>query len=547
MDIFQPQSSMSKANENVNTNKDGSSVSPEIEFPSNKNFEQNVSFPSFSQDSSWPPKIAPLNPQSSTKISALDTSSNSGRANMSDTNASPMSAGLRLQTDMVPGYSVTSATDSNVSTSRVNTETQERPSKTRLPSRTPSVKHAFGTSMSSTSNMGSAQSSAMSSPRLNSMADVTPLPSPLMSGDSPGPWKRLASRPTSREYILSGALESALVAANGESTSSAIVNQPKRRAYHGLVTNADSSLAGSEMNKDKDTTRHTRNRSLSEYTPEALQVPRQRLQTVSGSHAMALDLVIESPSEPHMRRERNLAIERGIAPVPVARLPTPPLSRTGAESSDSDSSVSNLINFNDCSEGGKYGYFEAYSLDDHMRRKWWVLKVLGQGAFSKVLLATSQAPDEDRINKDDVFGQPIDGTHSQVEQKIDQKKLVAVKICEHGPKGGVSEERVEMSLKRELEIMKLIHHPSVVHLKAFYIEATRAILVLSYCVGGDLFEVASEHGELLTPPLLRRVFAEVVGAVRYLHGLQIAHRDIKLESESNKVCSVAKADLLQIY
>lgn len=357
-------------------------------------------------------------------------------------------------------------------------------------SRTPSIKQAIA------NTIGSASSSAVPSPLITAMGDLTPLPSPLLMGDSPGPWRRLGARQPSREALHPANMpDSVFVTTNGESVASALANQTKRKAYVGLK--------GAEGTAGEHT--HGRNRSVSEYIPDPMGVPKRQT-TVSGSHPRA-ESGRNSTNENPLRREPNFGAARGL--VPTQHPPTPPPSES---SHSNDGSVSQ-------SKAPKAEYFEAYGRHDKKLRRWRAVKQLGEGTFSRVVLATSKV----NVDENDI-------TKSARTSEPDLKTLVAVKVCEHGPRGGASEDRIEMSLKRELEIMQTLYHPSLVHLKAWNIEQSRALLVLSYCPGGDLFDLAARHKELLTPSLLTRIFAELVGAVQYLHDRRIVHRDIKLES-----------------
>ncbi|KAI4864589.1 kinase-like protein [Hypoxylon rubiginosum] len=378
-------------------------------------------------------------------------------------------------------------------------------------SRTPSFKQHYPRSI------GSAASSAYPSPVISAMGDVTPLPSPLLPGsDSPGPWKRLGSRrPSQARDILPPIMpESVLITTSGESVASALAHQTKRQVYAGLNLGHAIEVSSGKIE-------HSRNRSISEYIPDPKGIPK-RQHTVSGK-VDGKD--VDSASDPHLRREPHLSEARGI--VPVTKPPTPPPSESSQSSDGSNSKRS------------RYEYFDAHGRHDRRLRRWRGIKELGQGTFSRVMLATSQIAADDETNgtaNNGTNGPPLPNTTSQPHRKT----LVAIKICEHGPRGGASEERIEMSLKRELDIMQSISHPSLVHLKAWNIEPTRALLVLSYCPGGDLFDVATAYRDALTPVLLRRIFAELVGAVRYLHERRIVHRDIKLE---NVLVNIPPAEL----
>ncbi|POR31890.1 Serine/threonine-protein kinase PRR1 [Tolypocladium paradoxum] len=433
---------------------------------------------------------------------------------------------LRISTDVSAPISTTPSLahresldrNSNLSPSRV-LNNKASTSSLQPMSRTPSLKAALSNSLGSAGG----SSSVIPSPVIAAMGDLTPLPSPLLSADSPGPWRRLssgsASPPQTRARLRSMGEPSMMVTKSGEPIEVAAANAPRRKMYAAFdgANNAPAPISHDQQQPEQP--HHSKNRSISEYVPDPMAAPKRPV-TVSGSH---IKIDSTDSQETCLRRELNFAESRGLTPT-VTQPPTPPPSESSKDSSDG----------NKPKDPG-YEYFDARARGDQKKRRWRSLGYLGQGTFSRVMLATSQmVPDNDS-------GGPSAGPMSPVtECHVDRKKLVAVKVCEHGPRGGASEERVEMSLKRELEIMQSIHHPSLVNLKAWSIEHTRAILVLSYCPGGDLFEVATAHRHILTPPLLRRMFAELVGAVGYLHERRIVHRDIKLE---NVLVNLAPSEL----
>jgi protein-serine/threonine kinase len=353
------------------------------------------------------------------------------------------------------------------------------------------------TARSSNSLAGSlSPSSAISSPALNALGDLTPLPSPLVMGDSPGPWQRAVARP--RGTSTSSRDDNYL-----PSNRSTLSPSPslKKKGYQRLGSTSEGATeARIQAHRNSESTRE-RNRSISEYTPDSLHNPRPRNVTIGEGDATV---------QQRLRREQYLASQRGIVPAQVpAGLPTPPASNASNRSiTDEEDHVA---------EDDDTKYIAVRHGSQMKKKLWRPVRQLGQGTFSKVYLATC----ERTAAKD-----PLD------EKTLDLRKLVAIKVVEHGPAGGADEERVELSLKREVEMLRSVSHPSLVHLRAFDHNEAQALLVLTYCPGGDLFDVASDHRDILSIDIVQRVFAEMVSAVRYLHEKLIVHRDIKLESSS---------------
>lgn len=422
---------------------------------------------------------------------------------------------LYVQTDLPPNHRpVTPLNDNELSL-------RQSFSSTSLSRRTPSYSVRMNT-MSSTDSLSpsSMRSSTVSSPALAAMADITPLPSPI-GYLSPASWRSggrtVSSHSLSRTSSTLSRSGSFLNLRLSDSTQLLRTASSRSRSRRYSSTR----LTGSEVRENgldghEEVRGHSRNRSLSEHIPKKGTASHQKPDRLPRTgHPSDLSTAGSTTESNRLHREQYLGEKRGLA-LPIARPPTPPRStRNGDEDADSKPIIQS-----DTPEGSQNETYFVRSIRTKQPRKYRKLRQLGQGTFSQVSLAV-RIPDD----------APTKDGHVRMPSLMSQK-LVAVKIIEYGPAGGADEERVEVSLKREVEILKSVNHPSLVQLKAFGSDDKRALLVLDYCPGGDLFDFAtSDMKSLMTPPLIRRMFAEMVGAVRYLHANFIVHRDIKLESK----------------
>ena len=128
-----------------------------------------------------------------------------------------------------------------------------------------------------------------------------------------------------------------------------------------------------------------------------------------------------------------------------------------------------------------------------------IRKTLGNGSYSKVKLAVS-------LNK--------------------TKSLVAVKIVD---RNRAPKDFQTKFLPRELDIWPGLRHPNIIKVFDAFDDGRRVYMILEYAENGDVLRYIQRVGAL-SENLAKGWTWQLCDAVRYLHGLNITHRDLKLEN-----------------
>jgi len=128
---------------------------------------------------------------------------------------------------------------------------------------------------------------------------------------------------------------------------------------------------------------------------------------------------------------------------------------------------------------------------------------LGSGNFSKVYYG---------VDKDDL-------------DKAVAIKRVSLEMFEKFRKNRAS----KLTVKSEADVLKGLKHPGICELIETFECDNNLSLVLELCKGGDLLKDLLERGPFLETQG-KRIFRQLLGAIKFLHDLNIVHRDCKPEN-----------------
>ncbi|PSN67085.1 Pkinase-domain-containing protein [Corynespora cassiicola Philippines] len=292
------------------------------------------------------------------------------------------------------------------------------------------------------------------------------------------------------------------------STATSANNSPSTpRASHTDRTRDDAVNAAANAShsrrKAKDSPRHQSSASRSKPSPS------------QPSHSRSASAVGQPPAGTSLPREESAVINRIIVADPhedIARAEARQAEAVPASGTDltpiTGLGLVGSEGVDDGGRGGGGGGGGGKSRQDHSKEgsakrsrfgNYILGQTLGEGEFGKVKMGW----------------------------KKDSSVEVAIKLIRRETLGG-NQNRLQ-KIYREIHILRGLEHPNIVRLHEM-VETERHIgIILEYASGGELFDYILNH-RYLKDGAARRLFAQLISGVGYLHKKGIVHRDLKLEN-----------------
>ncbi|CAN6618217.1 serine/threonine-protein kinase Ste11p [Trichomonascus vanleenenianus] len=174
-----------------------------------------------------------------------------------------------------------------------------------------------------------------------------------------------------------------------------------------------------------------------------------------------------------------------------------PVSSETESTNDDESDVSNDID----ALTSEDDFIQAIEQEESAPTKWIKGRLIGSGSFGTVYLGMNSFTGALMAVK-------------QVELPADDNENAQRK------KGMVD------ALQREMDILRELHHENIVQYLGSNSEGNHLNIFLEYVPGGSVATLLANYGEF-SEPLIRNFVRQILQGLKYLHGQNIIHRDIK--------------------
>ena len=130
-------------------------------------------------------------------------------------------------------------------------------------------------------------------------------------------------------------------------------------------------------------------------------------------------------------------------------------------------------------------------------------KCIGKGSFGEVYLTTKK-----------------DSNQKFATKKFEREEIEKTEAMKY--------------LKNEIIILQNLKHPNIVKFEDVKKTKKHFYIVMEYCNGGELSKALEKYQEKYGKPfsqeIVQHLMKQIIDAFKYIHGLKIIHRDIKLDN-----------------
>lgn len=101
--------------------------------------------------------------------------------------------------------------------------------------------------------------------------------------------------------------------------------------------------------------------------------------------------------------------------------------------------------------------------------------------------------------------------------------------CKYVDKSKAPKDFLDKFLPREIEVLSKISHPSIIGIHSIMQSGKTVFIFMQWAENGDLLDYVKKRG-VVSEAQANLWFFQMVSAIKYLHAMNYAHRDLKCEN-----------------